>query len=44
MALLYTAMNTYHASYKNLYPENYEIFTGKKVKYTPKENTEKKAS
>ena len=45
MALLYTAMNTYHSSYKNLYPENYEIFTGKKVKYTPKENKEtKKAS
>ena len=42
MALLYTAMNTYHSSYKNLYPENYEIFTGKKVKYTPKENKENK--
>ena len=45
MGMLYTTMNTYHATYKNLFPKNYEILTGKKVEYTPKENKEnKKAS
>jgi len=39
MAMLYTAMNTYHSTYKNLFPKNYEILTGKKVEFsTPKEN------
>ena len=31
MAMLYTTMNTYHATYKNLFPKNYEILTGKKA-------------
>tara|TARA_Y100000401_G_C8297817_1_gene212346 strand:- start:81 stop:911 length:831 start_codon:yes stop_codon:yes gene_type:complete len=44
MALLYTAMNTYHSMYKNLFPKNYEILTGKKVEYTPKDKQQKKAS
>ena len=34
MGMLYTTMNTYHATYKNLFPKNYEILTGKKVEYT----------
>ena len=31
IAMFYTTMNTYHATYKNLFPKNYEILTGKKA-------------
>ena len=45
MGMLYTTMNTYHATYKNLYPKNYEILTGKKVEYTqPKKDEQKKTA
>ena len=45
MGMLYTTMNTYHATYKNLFPKNYEILTGKKVEYTqPKKEEQKKTA
>ena len=45
MGMLYTTMNTYHATYKNLFPKNYEILTGKKVEYTqPKKEEQKKSA
>ena len=44
MGMLYTTMNTYHATYKNLFPKNYEILTGKKVEYTPQKEDKKKSA
>jgi len=39
MTMLWNTMNSYRATYKNLFPKNYEILTGKKVEFsTPKEN------